>query len=29
MLEVQDVHKSFGGIKALDGAGFRLDAPGN
>jgi ABC-type branched-subunit amino acid transport system ATPase component len=28
MLEVQDVHKSFGGIKALDGAGFRLDAPG-
>jgi ABC-type branched-subunit amino acid transport system ATPase component len=28
MLEVRDVHKSFGGIKALDGAGFRLDAPG-
>ena len=28
MLEVQDVHKSFGGIKALDGAGFRLYAPG-
>jgi ABC-type branched-subunit amino acid transport system ATPase component len=28
VLEVRDVHKSFGGIKALDGAGFRLDAPG-
>ena len=27
-LSVQDLCKSFGGIRALDGASFRIDAPG-